>query len=85
MPRQFACASVEAHDRFLDLLTPTVCVAAVDPNASEPGFLQYAKRTDIVRGSSASRDDGSLGQEKSVEQRSQCPSTGSVNPIDTSS
>jgi hypothetical protein len=44
--------SVEAQDRFLDLLTATVCEVAVDANASEPSFLQYAKRTDVVRGRS---------------------------------
>ena len=43
-------ASVEAHDRFLDLLTATACEAAVDANASEPSFLQDSKRTDVVRG-----------------------------------
>src|SRR5204863_668121 len=42
--------SVEAQDRFLDLLTATGCEAAVDANASEPSFLQHSKRTDVVRG-----------------------------------
>jgi hypothetical protein len=36
--------SIEAQDRFLDLLTATVCEVAVDANASEPGFLQYSTR-----------------------------------------
>jgi hypothetical protein len=45
--------SVEAQDRFLDLLAATVCETAVDANASEPSFLQYAKRTDVVRGRSS--------------------------------
>ena len=31
--------SVEAQDRFLDLLTATACEAAVDANASEPSLL----------------------------------------------
>src|SRR5688572_31122358 len=44
--------SVEAQDRFLDLLTATGCEVAVDANASEPGLLQYSKRTDVVRGRS---------------------------------
>src|SRR6186997_129499 len=45
-------ASVETQDRFLDLLTATGCEAAVDANALEPSFLQYSKRTDVVRGRS---------------------------------
>ena len=40
--------SVEAHDRFLDLLIATVCEAAIDPDAPEPGFLQHSKRTEVV-------------------------------------
>ena len=35
--------SVEAQDRFLDLLTATGCEAAVDANASEPSFLKHSK------------------------------------------
>ena len=55
--------SVEAQDRFLDLLTTTGCEVAVDANASEPSFLQYAKRTDIVRGRSGVQwTFGSLGK-----------------------
>jgi len=47
--------SIEAQDRFLDLLTATVCEVAVDANASEPSFLQYSKRTDVVRGRSGAQ------------------------------
>jgi hypothetical protein len=32
--------SVEAQDRFLDLLAAAECEVAVDPDASKPGFLQ---------------------------------------------
>src|SRR5918999_4499740 len=56
-------ASVEAHDRFLDLLTATGCEVAVDANASEPSFLQYSKRTEVVRGRSGVQwTFGSLGK-----------------------
>ena len=44
--------SVEAQDRFLDLLTATGCEVTVDADASEPSFLQYSKRTHVVRGRS---------------------------------
>jgi hypothetical protein len=55
--------SVEAQDRFLDLLTATGCEVAVDANASEPSFLQYSKRTDVVRGRSGVQwAFGSLGK-----------------------
>ena len=55
--------SVEAQDRFLDLFTATGCEVAVDANASEPSFLQYAKRTDVVRGRSGVQwTFGSLGK-----------------------
>ena len=55
--------SVEAQDRFLDLLTATGCEAAVDADASEPSFLQYSKRTDVVRGRSGVQwTFGSLGK-----------------------
>ena len=55
--------SVEAQDRFLDLLTATGCEVAVDANALEPSFLQYAKRTDVVRGRSGVQwTFGSLGK-----------------------
>ena len=58
-----AWASVEAQDRFLDLLTASACEGAVDANASEPSFLQHAKRTDIVRGRSGEQwTFGSLGK-----------------------
>jgi len=54
---------VEAQDRFLDLLTATECEVAVDANASEPSFLQYSKRTDVVRGRSGVEwTFGSLGK-----------------------
>jgi hypothetical protein len=60
---QFRSYSVEAQDRFLDLLTATRCEVAVDPNASEPSFLQYSKRTDVVRGRSGVQwTFGSLGK-----------------------
>src|SRR3954454_5190029 len=53
--------SVEAQDRFLDLLTATVCEAAVDANASEPSLLQHSKRSDVVRGrAGVHRSFGSL-------------------------
>ncbi len=55
--------SVEAQDRFLDLLTASGCEVAVDANASEPSFLQYSKRTDVVRGRSGVQwTFGSLGK-----------------------
>ncbi len=55
--------SVEAQDRFLDLLTATGCEVAVDANASKPSFLQYSKRTDVVRGRSGVQwTFGSLGK-----------------------
>ena len=55
-------ASVEAQDRFLDLLTAAGC-EVVDANASEPSFLQYSKRTDVVRGRSGVQwTFGSLGK-----------------------
>jgi hypothetical protein len=55
--------SVEAQDCFLDLLTATGCEVAVDANASEPSFLQYSKRTDVVRGRSGVQwTFGSLGK-----------------------
>lgn len=55
--------SVEAQDGFLDLLTATGCEVAVDANASEPSFLQYSKRTDVVRGRSGVQwTFGSLGK-----------------------
>jgi hypothetical protein len=43
--------SIEAQDRSLDLLTAAGC-EVVDANASEPSFLQYSRRTDVVRGRS---------------------------------
>jgi hypothetical protein len=53
--------SVEAQDRFLDLLTATACEAAVDANASEPSLLQHSKRSDVVRGrAGVHRSFGSL-------------------------
>jgi hypothetical protein len=55
--------SVEAQDRFLDLLTATGCEVAVDANASEPSFLQYSKGSDVVRGRSGVQwTFGSLGK-----------------------
>jgi hypothetical protein len=55
--------SVEAQDRFLDLLTASGCEVAVDANASEPSFLQYSKRTDVIRGRSGVQwTFGSLGK-----------------------
>ena len=55
--------SVEAQDCFLDLLTATVCEAAVDTNAPEPSFLQDSKRADVVRGRSGIHGTlGSLGK-----------------------
>ena len=55
--------SVEAQDRFLDLLTATGCEVAVDANASEPSLLQYSTRTDVVRGRSGVQwTFGSLGK-----------------------
>ena len=59
----WADQSVESQDRLLDLLTATGCEAAVDADASEPSFLQYSKRTDVVRGrSSVHRTFCSLGK-----------------------
>src|SRR4051794_12455424 len=56
--------SVEAQDRFLDLLTATVCETAVDADASEPSFLQHSKRGDVVRGrAGVHRSVGSLGKD----------------------
>ena len=53
--------SVEAQDRFLDLLTVAGCEAAVDANASEPSLLQHSKRSDVVRGrAGVHRSFGSL-------------------------
>ena len=59
-------ASVEAQDRFLDLLTAAGC-EVVDANASEPSFLQYSKRTDVVRGCSGVQwAFGSLGKKRGL-------------------
>jgi hypothetical protein len=55
--------SVEAQDRFLDLLTATRCEVAVDANASKPRFLQDSKRDDVVRGrTGVQRTFGSLSR-----------------------
>src|SRR5215210_9382097 len=55
--------SVEAQDRFLDLLAAAGREVAVDANASEAGFLQYSKRPDVVRSrSSVQWTFGSLGK-----------------------
>ena len=62
-PQSSVPTSVEAQDRFLDLLTATGCEVAVDANASEPSFLQYSKRADVVRGRSGVQwTFGSLGK-----------------------
>ena len=64
--------SVEAQDRFLDLPTATWCEVAVDANALEPSFLQYAKRTDVVRGRSGVQRGRSAVSARRIALRSRC-------------
>jgi hypothetical protein len=67
----------------LDLLTATGCEVAVDANASEPSFLQYSKRTDVVRGRSGVQwTFGSLGKKNlSCCARDAFPPLRSVYPV----
>jgi hypothetical protein len=63
MLRNTRQTSVEAQDRFLDLLTATGCEVAVDANAPEPSLLPHSKRTQVVRSRSGVEwAFGSLGK-----------------------